>query len=205
MKYLEENLGEGQVLAMAKTGKAATVINGSDIYNKRSGLALPVARKVKWTKLDSQRRMEMKQTHQNVRIVFIDEYYMLKQKYLWIINKRLQEIKGNNIIFGGVVLVLVGDTAQLPPVQVNPLWHQAQEGDSLLLQQLYFNQFRSVIELNEKNRLDAADESSVWFAGFLNRLADAEVTLDHFNSLRDTCSNHKMGNEKWTDLGICKF
>ena len=78
MKYLEENLGESQVLAMAKTGKAATVINGSDIYNKRSGLALPVARKVKWTKLDSRRRMEMKQTHQNVRIVFIDEYYMLE-------------------------------------------------------------------------------------------------------------------------------
>ena len=78
MKYLEENLGESQVLAMAKTGKAVTVINGSDIYNKRSGLALPVARKVKWTKLDSRRRMEMKQTHQNVRIVFIDEYYMLE-------------------------------------------------------------------------------------------------------------------------------
>ena len=81
------------------------------------------------------------------------------------------------------MLVLVGDTAQLPPVQVNPLWHQAQEGDSLLLQQLYFNQFRSVIELNENNRLDAADESSVWFAGFLNQLADAEVTLDDFNRL----------------------
>ena len=103
------------------------------------------------------------------------------------------------------MLVLVGDTAQLPPVKGNPMWHQAREGDSLPSQQLYFNQFRSVIELNEKNRLDAADESSVWFAVFLNRLADAEVTLDHFNILRDTCSNHTMGNEKWTDLGICKF
>ena len=59
-----------------------------------------------------------------------------------------------------------------------------------------------MIELNEKNRLDATDESSVWFEGFLNRLADAEVTLDDFNSLRDTCSNHTTGNDKWTDLGF---
>ena len=59
-----------------------------------------------------------------------------------------------------------------------------------------------MIELNENSRLDAADESSVWFAGFLNRLADADVTLDYSNRLRDTCSNHKMGNEKWIDLGF---
>ena len=59
-----------------------------------------------------------------------------------------------------------------------------------------------MIELNENNPLDAADESSVWFAGFLKRLADAEVTLDDFNRLHDTCSNHTMGNEKWTDLGF---
>ena len=59
-----------------------------------------------------------------------------------------------------------------------------------------------MIELNENNRLDAEDESSVWFAGFLNRLADADVTLDYSNRLRDTCSNHTMGNEKWTDLGF---
>ena len=109
------------------------------------------------------------------------------------------------MIFVGVVLVLVGDTAQLPPVQGSTLWHQAREVDSLPPQQLCFNQFRSMIELNENNRLDSADESSVWFAVFLNRLADAEVTLDHFNILRDTCSNHTMGNEKWTDLRICKF
>ena len=100
------------------------------------------------------------------------------------------------------MLVLVGDTAKIPPVQGNLLWHQVKEGDSLPPQQLYFNQFRYVIELNENNRLDDADESSVWFAGFLNRLADAEVTLDDFNRIRDTCSNHTMGNEKWTDLGF---
>ena len=100
------------------------------------------------------------------------------------------------------MLVLVGDRAQLPPVQGNMMWHQAREGDSLTSQQLYFNQFRYVIELNENNRLDAADESSVWFAGFLNRFADAEVTLDDFNRLRDTCSNNTMGDEKWTDLGF---
>ena len=90
MKYLEENLIEGQVLTMATTGNSETVINGSTVYNKCSGVALPVARKVKWTKLDSRRRIELQQKHQNVRIVFIDDYSMLEQKYRWIVNKRLQ-------------------------------------------------------------------------------------------------------------------
>ena len=56
------------------------------------------------------------------------------------------------------MLVLVGDTAQLPSVHGNLMWNQAREGDSLPLQQLYFNRFRSVIELNENNLLDAADD-----------------------------------------------
>ena len=72
MKYQEEKIREGQVLAMATTEKEATVINGSTVYNKRSGFALPVARKVKWTKLDSRRRIELQQKHQNVIIVFVD-------------------------------------------------------------------------------------------------------------------------------------
>ena len=58
---------------MATTGKEATVINGYNLYNKRSGLAIPVARKLKWTKLDSRRRMELQQKYQNVRIVFVDD------------------------------------------------------------------------------------------------------------------------------------
>ena len=59
-----------------------------------------------------------------------------------------------------------------------------------------------MIELNENNRLDAAYKSSVWFAGFLNWLENVKFTLDDFNRLRDTYSNHTMGNEKWTDMGF---
>ena len=41
--------------------------------------------------------------------MIIDEFSMLKQKELHYVNKRLQQIMGNNLPFGGVAIVLIGD------------------------------------------------------------------------------------------------
>ena len=201
MEYLQQNLGPGEVLPLATTGKAATVIKGSTCFNKRSGLALPVARNVKWTELKGRPLNELQAKHKNVRVVFIDEYSMLDQKYLQIINMRLQEIKQNRRPFGGVVMVLVGDTAQLPPVNGLPLYSRNRKG-CLPSQLLYFSHFTSVIELIESKRVNPNDPESVWFKGFLNRLADAEVTPEDVNKLRRLCSKHSMDDGRWSALGF---
>ena len=52
----------------------------------------------------------------------IDEYSMLRQCDLYFIDKRLQQIIVNNEPFGGLVVVLAGDPAQLPQVKGKCLW-----------------------------------------------------------------------------------
>ena len=49
--------------------------------------------------------------------VIIDEYSMVHQVMLAVIDKRLRQATGkNNLYFGGISIILVGDPGQLPPV-----------------------------------------------------------------------------------------
>lgn len=203
MDYLRQNLGQGEVLATATTGKAAILINGSTVYNRRTGLALPITKgkKLCWKQLNGREKQKLQQTHKNVRILFIDEYTMLQQAYLEIINKRLQEIMGNNRLFGGIVVVLVGDTAQLPPVGGDPLYGRKRQG-CLPSQHLYFEHFKSVIELTEIRRVDPTDPDSQWFESYLGRLANAEVTHADYTKVCELCSKHSMGVEEWNARGF---
>jgi hypothetical protein len=62
----------------------------------------------------------MENKRRNVRVAFVDEMTMLKPQDLQHGNLCLQQVKGCNQIFGGIVVALVGDTAQLPPAIVLP-------------------------------------------------------------------------------------
>ena len=58
-----------------------------------------------------------------LKLLIIDEYSMLKARELCYVDKRLSQIMECKDPFGGITVVLVGDVAQLPPVQVNPVWN----------------------------------------------------------------------------------
>ena len=58
------------------------------------------------------------------KIIIIDEFFMLSQTLLSFIDKRLKQIMHNQKPFGGLVIVLVGDPGQLPPVNGNCLWNK---------------------------------------------------------------------------------
>ena len=52
----------------------------------------------------------------NLKVLIIDEYSFLRSDILYQIDLRLQEIKVNNLPFGGVSVFLFGDINQLQPV-----------------------------------------------------------------------------------------
>lgn len=98
----------------ASTGFASTHINGTTIHSF-SGLnifsheddLINLKRNLKPSQLDNIR---------NKRIVIIDEISMLSAYQLDLINKAFQYACGNDILFGGKQMILVGDFFQLPPV-----------------------------------------------------------------------------------------
>jgi hypothetical protein len=56
-------------------------------------------------------------------VLLIDETSMIDPIFLWNINIRLQQIKGNtNLPFGGLAVLLLGDFFQLPPVTGNAFY-----------------------------------------------------------------------------------
>jgi Helitron helicase-like domain at N-terminus/PIF1-like helicase len=203
MRCVQTERGFHQVKALATTGKAASVLfHGSTVYNRTNGLALPVGRQI-YSKLQGHRLRELQERWKEVRVVFIDEMTMLHQKHLLYIDQRLQEIKGTNRIFGGIIVILVGDTAQLPPVGGLPLWNRTQakaRDDTQQGMNLYFQQFTTVIRLTENNRL-VEDPDMVLFNDFLNRLADGKCTQDDWQVARAR-SHSTIGPSEWEKRGF---
>ena len=188
----------------APTGKAATIIGGSTIYNAKSGLALPIGRTA-FKPLQGRVLQSIQRKLKDVRIVFIDEYSMIHQKHLHWIDKRLQQAKGNNLLFGGIIVVLCGDTAQLPPVAGICLWDQVRRGktdEALAGMTLYSEEFTTVIQLEDNMRLDENDPNAVEFESFLNRLADGKCTMDDWVRVKNMCSRDTLGQLEWQSRGF---
>ena len=54
--------------------------------------------------------------------IIIDEYSMVHQVMLAVIDKRLRQATGKDVWFGGISVILVGGPGQLPPVGGSPLY-----------------------------------------------------------------------------------
>ena len=207
MRCLQSELPEDQVKALATTGKAATVLfRGSTVHNTVHGLAIPVGKDKKYTPLKPDRLRQLQEQWKNVKVVFVDEMTMLKPHDLHHIHLRLQEVKAcHQRIFGGIIVVLVGDTAQLPPVQGSALWTKVQprmsdtERNGLVL---YQTNFTTVIELDENNRLQRSDPDAASFHGFLNRLADGKCTKEDWLLVKHKSSHTTLGDDEWRRRGF---
>ena len=135
---------------------------------------------------------------------------MLPQKYLYYIDKRLKQLKKCSRAFGGVVIVMIGDISQLPPVQQIPVWDdryvndngKQKDDDSLFGMSLWFTHFRTVVKLEKNNRLDQNDPDSVIAAEILEGISVGELTDKNFDKIITTCSRNTMLLQKWKERGF---
>lgn len=98
----------------ASTGIAATHLNGVTIdswsgIGIRDSLSENDVREMK-AKYYLSRRIK------NARVLIIDEISMIHGKRFDLVNVLLKSIRGNNLPFGGLQVILCGDFFQLPPV-----------------------------------------------------------------------------------------
>ena len=201
-------LGPNKECTTATTGKAATLLNGSTIYSPKGGLALPVGGK-KYAPLQGKILLDLQKRFREVQVLFLDEYSMLPQKQLYYIDKRLKEIKANDRVFGGIVVVLIGDLAQLPPVQATPAYDQRmymngnkKDLDSQCGRKIWSDYFRTVIKLSENKRLDPTDPDAADFNRFLECLADGNVTENQYKQVIKICSRDTLGEQEWRERGF---
>ena len=100
------------VLKAATTGAASSLIEGSTVHT-----SLGFDFSSKHTSLSDKKREIKIDQLKNLKILIIDEFSMMKADILYRIHLRLCEIKHSNQYFGGVLVILFGDPAQLKPVR----------------------------------------------------------------------------------------
>ena len=118
------------VLLTAPTGVAAFNIEGMTIH---SALLLHTQRGSKDSgQLSFEKLNSLRSKFENLQLLIIDEVSMVGADMLLHIHRRLDEIKGisgDNIWFGNVSVLAVGDLYQLPPVAQRPIYEQV--GDAM--------------------------------------------------------------------------
>jgi hypothetical protein len=108
----------------APTAKAAYIIRGETIHSLFS-IGTKIDKNI-YQALNKSKLKELQDVFKAATHVIIDEYSMLSQTILAIIDKRLREATGKkNVYFGGISIILTGDTGQLPPVSRTCLFNSS--------------------------------------------------------------------------------
>ena len=146
----------------ATTGAAAIVIGGATLHSQ-----VQLSRK-QASVVNEQRRFD------GTQILVIDEISMMSLRLLWKLNKRLQLIKGNTQLFGGMHVVFVGDFMQLPPVGGRPLYSNfaSTSSDEHFASAIWNQHINTVVIL--KTSVRAANDNV--FAGILGRIRTKQLT-----------------------------
>ncbi|CAB4032530.1 ATP-dependent DNA helicase PIF1 [Paramuricea clavata] len=182
-----------QCVVTATTGIAAFSINGQTLH---SAAQLPI-REYRDLQGDSLQRLQVRL--EGKRFLIIDEMSMIGHKMLSWLDNRLRAGTGKqDILFGGMSVILMGDFGQLPPVGDKPMYVSgngtvvSDHGHSLYLM------FESVIILDQVMRQAGEDPEAIAFRALLMRMRNGEVTGEDWKLLLEH-STTNVPMDQFTD------
>ena len=115
VEYLEDN--EIKYGLTALTGCAASLINGQTLH---SYLSLGINKSLKDIYDDlNKKNIPKLRLLKSLKTLIIDEVSMMSNELLELIDGLFKMIKSNNLPFGGIQIIMVGDFHQLPPIKSN--------------------------------------------------------------------------------------
>ena len=179
-------------MAVAPTGVAASQHRAGDTYHHMLSLG-HTDQPSSLYPLSIQQHAQLKANLEDVAVLVIDEISMVGAKSLAYISKRLQQAFDNDLPFGGLAVLLVGDFYQVPPVGAAPLYddainyiaHGEGNGDTARMDgALLFSRF-TVSQLSRQERA-AAD---LQHTSLIDRLRDVHSTAPPFT--RNDFANYK--------------
>jgi hypothetical protein len=190
--------GPNTTKVLATTGRAASLLpGGCTAHNVTDGLALPTssgAKQAAYSKLSKKSLSSLQKMWKGVKLCILDEFSMLRQSELYWCSLRLQEIFGNDLVFGGIAFVLSGDPGQIPAVMGKCVWdlsHLKSEANNCG-EMLWTGFFKNVIELDKVLRQNNPD-----YIAFLKRLHDGLHTVADWELICKMCSRDSMGEVEW--------
>ena len=174
-----DNPDHPYIIKAAFTGTAAANIKGQTMHN-----AFSFSFGNEFFSLGDKARDERRNLLENLRVVIIDEFSMIKSDMLYQLDLRLREIKNQpDLLFGGVSVFLFGDILQLRPVSAYYIFEKPSNETFLLvfLIKSLWKQF-AVVVLRHNHR-QGKDKQ---YADILNRVQIGEVTEESFGNKSET-------------------
>jgi hypothetical protein len=176
------------VAITASTGIAATHLGGQTIHSW-SGLGIKDSLNKHDIEVLSEKSY-LRKRYANTDVLIIDEISMLHHFRLDLVDKIAREMKGVDMPFGGMQVILCGDFFQLPPVSRGEEPESRFAYDSLVWEDLNLK----VCYLEEQYRQDDQNYLSI-----LNSIRDNAVTDEIFATLQSKIStiiNDENGGTK---------
>ena len=197
LKHVCQRMGPEKVQIGATTGKAASYFNGPTVHGmfglSQNDFSEASAHLDPYDKKCQDNRV----AYQDVELFIVDEVGMLPAHLLGYLeevmcktfNPKNNKINGKIPPFGGKRVIFVGDMAQLPPVEGDPLYHAKRQpvatrhaglkaGRSAQGHKLYLNLLRRNVTIFSASHRNV---------GLLDEIADAirngQQTADHQNML----------------------
>jgi ATP-dependent DNA helicase PIF1 len=185
--YLQRN--KVGIAVTASTGIAATHLGGQTIHSW-SGLGI----KDSFNKHDIEVLSEksyLRKRYANTKVLIIDEISMLHHFRLDLVDKIAREMKGADIPFGGMQVILCGDFFQLPPVSRGDEPEARFAYDSHVWEDLNLQ----ICYLEEQYRQD--DQG---YLTILNSIRDNAVTDEIFAKLQSRITSNPAAENGGTKL-----
>ncbi len=114
VNYLRDSGAYSAIGVTASTGIAATHMGGQTIHSW-SGLGIRASLSERDIE-DLEERQYLWRRFEKARVLIIDEISMIHHFRLDLVERIVRSFKRNNLPFGGLQVILVGDFFQLPPV-----------------------------------------------------------------------------------------
>ena len=177
-----DSADEVTVLIAAPTGIAALNVEGSTIH---STFSIPVSNygRSTYETMSHDKKASLRNSLKNLKIVIIDEISMVGYTTLLQIHRRLQDIMGtikNDVYFGGVSVMAVGDFYQLDPVKKSPVFQPPSDSYASLNP---FHMWKDLFLLAELQQI-MRQKSDRHFAELLNRARIGELNSDDLDTLK---------------------
>lgn len=162
-----ESIFKDTAILVAPTGIAALNIGGTTLHSIFS-LPFTIATESDYYSTNK-KAQDLFRYNDNVKTIIIDEISMVRADYFICIDRKLKHLKSNDLPFGGLQVIVVGDFYQLSPV----LKPSAQET---------FYKINSSIYCFDTDEWDEAKFQIIQLNKIM-RQSD-EVTIRAFNSIR---------------------
>ncbi len=191
-----ENAEDMRIIVAAPTGKASYYAQGTTIHSILK--LLPNRNSKEYTPLSKEQRAALRLKFKNLHTIIIDEISMVGTRMFRDINLRLQEIKQNKSLFGGLNVVIFGDLYQLSPIMDDWVFEPPKKPKNkkaklysadVLAPSVWMENF-TCFELTQVMR----QKDDQPFCELLNRLREGNQTNADITTIKDNCELSKNVN-----------